>query len=92
MFGISFFRRTLPGSKLFLDVLEGPTASPSATLCINGEVTNQEPLSSEPLRVSLLALLFAVSFASYMERSNLSITAELMMPALSLTKRDLATF
>lgn len=53
-------------------------------------MTTQKALSSEPLRVSLLALLFAVSFASYMERSNLSIAAELMMPALSLTKGDLA--
>lgn len=60
-------------------------------VCITGEVTNQKPLPSDPLRLSLLALLFAVSFASYMERSNLSIVAELMMPELSLTKGDLAT-
>jgi ACS family glucarate transporter-like MFS transporter len=35
-------------------------------------------------------MLFGLSFASYMERVNLSVAAELMMPALSLTKSDLA--
>jgi ACS family glucarate transporter-like MFS transporter len=37
-----------------------------------------------------VATLFALSFASYTERMNLSVAAELMMPALSLTKTDLA--
>ncbi len=37
-----------------------------------------------------MATLFGLSFASYMERMNLSVAAELMMPALSLTKSDFA--
>ncbi len=89
MFGISFFG-VRPLFQTLRTRFGGANCQSRPSLCINGEVTNQEPLSSEPLRVSLLALLFAVSFASYMERSNLSIAAELMMPALSLTKRDLA--
>jgi ACS family glucarate transporter-like MFS transporter len=35
-------------------------------------------------------MLFGLSFASYVERVNLSVTAELMMPALALTKEDMA--
>jgi ACS family glucarate transporter-like MFS transporter len=42
------------------------------------------------LRWFVVATLFGLSFASYMERMNLSVAAELMMPALSLTKGDLA--
>lgn len=34
----------------------------------------------------MLAMLFGFSFVSYLERVNISIAAELMMPALSLTK------
>jgi ACS family glucarate transporter-like MFS transporter len=42
------------------------------------------------VRWFVVAALFGLSFASYMERMNLSIAAELMMPALSLTKGELA--
>ena len=42
------------------------------------------------MRWFVVATLFGLSFASYMERMNLSVAAELMMPALSLTKSDLA--
>jgi ACS family glucarate transporter-like MFS transporter len=42
------------------------------------------------VRWFVVATLFGLSFASYMERTNLSVAAELMMPALSLTKSDLA--
>ena len=43
-----------------------------------------------PRRLIVLALLFGLSFASYVERVNISVAAELMMPALSLTKSDMA--
>jgi MFS transporter, ACS family, glucarate transporter len=42
------------------------------------------------VRWFVVATLFGISFASYMERMNLSVAAELMMPALLLTKSDLA--
>ena len=35
-------------------------------------------------------MLFGLSFASYVERVNISIAAELMMPALALSKSDMA--
>lgn len=38
----------------------------------------------------IVALLFGLSFASYVERVNISVAAELMMPALSLTKSDMS--
>jgi MFS transporter, ACS family, glucarate transporter len=53
-------------------------------------VTPSAPITSRPIRWFVVATLFALSFASYMERMNLSVAAELMMPALSLTKTDLA--
>jgi len=37
----------------------------------------------------MLAMLFGFSFVSYLERVNISIAAELMMPALSLTKMQM---
>ena len=43
-----------------------------------------------PRRLVILALLFGLSFASYVERVNISVAAEIMMPALSLTKSDMA--
>src|SRR3984957_19942212 len=46
--------------------------------------------TSRRVRWFVVATLFGISFASYMERMNLSVAAELMMPALSLTKSDLA--
>ena len=46
--------------------------------------------ASPPRRLVILALLFGLSFASYVERINISVAAELMMPALSLSKSDLA--
>src|ERR1700678_2152515 len=48
------------------------------------------PITSQRARWFVVATLFGLSFASYMERMNLSVAAELMMPALSLTKSDLA--
>jgi ACS family glucarate transporter-like MFS transporter len=53
-------------------------------------VTPLRPIISRRLRWFVVATLFGLSFASYMERMNLSVSAELMMPALSLTKSDLA--
>jgi MFS transporter, ACS family, glucarate transporter len=53
-------------------------------------VTSLHPITSQRLRWFVVATLFGLSFASYMERVNISIAAELMMPALSLTKSDLA--
>ena len=38
----------------------------------------------------VVAMLFGLSFASYVERVNISVAAELMMPALSLSKSDMA--
>ncbi len=42
--------------------------------------------STSRVRWSILAMLFGFSFVSYLERVNISITAEMMMPELSLTK------
>jgi MFS transporter, ACS family, glucarate transporter len=53
-------------------------------------VTPLYPITSRRVRWFVVATLFGLSFASYMERMNLSVAAELMMPALSLTKSDLA--
>jgi ACS family glucarate transporter-like MFS transporter len=53
-------------------------------------VTPVHPNTSRWVRWFVVATLFGISFASYMERMNLSVAAELMMPALSLTKSDLA--
>ncbi len=47
-------------------------------------------MTSRRVRWFVVATLFGLTFASYMERMNLSVAAELMMPALSLTKSDLA--
>jgi ACS family glucarate transporter-like MFS transporter len=53
-------------------------------------VTPLHPITSRQVRWFVVATLFGLSCASYMERMNLSVAAELMMPALSLTKSDLA--
>jgi len=52
-------------------------------------VTLLHPITFRRVRWFVVATLFGLSFASYMERMNLSVAAELMMPALSLTKSDL---
>jgi len=41
------------------------------------------------IRWMILAMLFGFSFVSYVERVNISVAAELMMPALSLTKTEM---
>ncbi len=46
--------------------------------------------SSGTFRWIIVAMLFGLSFASYVERINISVAAELMMPALALTKSDMA--
>ena len=38
----------------------------------------------------MVAMLFGLSFASYVERVNISVAAELMMPSLALSKSDMA--
>jgi hypothetical protein len=38
----------------------------------------------------IVALLFGLSLASYVERVNISVAAEIMMRALSLSKSDLS--
>jgi ACS family glucarate transporter-like MFS transporter len=53
-------------------------------------VTPLHSITSRQVRWFVVATLFGLSFASYMERMNLSVAAELMMPALLLTKSDLA--
>jgi ACS family glucarate transporter-like MFS transporter len=64
-------------------------ARPSQAIGITGGVTLLHPITSRRVRWFVVATLFGLSFASYMERMNLSVAAELMMPALSLTKSDL---
>ena len=64
---------------------------PRAPTGITGGVTLLHPITSRRVRWFVVATLFGLSFASYMERMNLSVAAELMMPALSLTKSDLGT-
>lgn len=41
------------------------------------------------IRYLILSMLFGFSFASYLERINISIASELMMPSLSLTKMQM---
>jgi MFS transporter, ACS family, glucarate transporter len=48
------------------------------------------PLPSGRLRWLVVAMLFGLSSASYVERVNISVAAELMMSALSLSKSDMA--
>src|SRR5438270_7937500 len=47
---------------------------------------NQSNENASRVRYVILAMLFGFSFVSYLERINISIASELMMPALSLTK------
>jgi ACS family glucarate transporter-like MFS transporter len=48
-------------------------------------------ISTSPhYRWFIVAMLFGLSFASYVERVNISVAAELMMPSLSLSKSDMA--
>jgi ACS family glucarate transporter-like MFS transporter len=48
-------------------------------------------ISSSPrFRWVIVAMLFGLSFASYVERVNISVAAELMMPSLALSKSDMA--
>jgi MFS transporter, ACS family, glucarate transporter len=49
----------------------------------------QDSTSVVTARRIVLAMLFGFSFVSYLERVNISIAAELMMPALSLTKMQM---
>ncbi len=46
--------------------------------------------ASQHYRWIIVAMLFGLSFASYVERVNISVAAELMMPALALSKSDIA--
>jgi MFS transporter, ACS family, glucarate transporter len=62
----------------------------SGEIGITKGVTTLHAITSPRVRWYVVAMLFGLSFASYMERVNLSVAAELMMPALSLTKSDLA--
>jgi MFS transporter, ACS family, glucarate transporter len=59
-------------------------------MSITRAVTPLPTITSRRVRWFVVATLFGLSFACYMERVNLSVAAELMMPALSLTKGDLA--
>ncbi|HVO64678.1 MAG TPA: MFS transporter [Terriglobales bacterium] len=47
---------------------------------------NQKTENAARVRYVILAMLFGFSFVSYLERINISIASELMMPVLSLTK------
>jgi ACS family glucarate transporter-like MFS transporter len=46
--------------------------------------------ASSYFRWITVAMLFGLSFTSYVERVNISIAAELMMPSLTLSKSDMA--
>jgi ACS family glucarate transporter-like MFS transporter len=46
--------------------------------------------ASRHFRWIIVAMLFGLSFASYVERVNISVAAELMMPSLALSKSDMA--
>ncbi|MFO0773795.1 MAG: MFS transporter [Nitrospiraceae bacterium] len=55
--------------------------------------TLPEPTASDPAPVSrvrwrILALLFAISVVTYMDRVNISVTARHMMPAYGLTEQE----
>src|SRR5947209_4260909 len=52
-------------------------------------MNNDSPAQTTRVRYVILAMLFGFSFVSYLERINISIAAELMMPALSLTKMQM---
>jgi ACS family glucarate transporter-like MFS transporter len=46
--------------------------------------------SSQHFRWIIVGMLFGLSFASYVERVNISVAAELMMPSLALSKSDMS--
>lgn len=54
------------------------------------DVPTTSSLPSRRLRWFVVVMLFGLSCASYVERMNISVAAELMMPALSLSKGDMA--
>jgi hypothetical protein len=47
---------------------------------------NTPRANTSSVRYVILAMLFGFSFVTYLERINISIASELMMPSLSLTK------
>jgi ACS family glucarate transporter-like MFS transporter len=49
-------------------------------------MNTRNPTAIAKTRRLILAMLFGFSFVSYLERVNISIASELMMPALSLSK------
>jgi MFS transporter, ACS family, glucarate transporter len=53
-------------------------------------VPTTSSLPSRRLQWLVVVMLFGLSCASYVERVNISVAAELMMPALSLSKSDMA--
>jgi ACS family glucarate transporter-like MFS transporter len=54
------------------------------------DVLTTSSLPSRGWRWLVVVMLFGLSCASYVERVNISVAAELMMPALSLSKSDMA--
>jgi ACS family glucarate transporter-like MFS transporter len=54
------------------------------------DVPTMTSLPSRRLRWFVVGMLFGLSCASYVERVNISVAAELMMPALSLSKSDMS--
>jgi MFS transporter, ACS family, glucarate transporter len=52
-------------------------------------MNTRNPRAVVTARCLILAMLFGFSFVSYLERVNISIAAELMMPALFLTKMQM---
>jgi hypothetical protein len=50
------------------------------------QMKNKILAKTTTVRRIILMMLFGFSFVSYLERVNISIASELMMPALSLTK------
>src|SRR3954453_10390135 len=71
-------------------------SSPGSAFMVKSEtrykddVLTTSSLPSRGWRWLVVVLLFGLSCASYVERVNISVAAELMMPALSLTKSDMA--
>jgi ACS family glucarate transporter-like MFS transporter len=52
-------------------------------------MNHKTPPDATAVRYVILAMLFGFSFVSYLERVNISIASELMMPALSLTQMQM---
>jgi len=67
---------------------------PAVNLKMRQSSPAHSPSDSTPIRLArlrwlILALLFAISVVTYIDRVNISVTARQMMPALGLTNQDM---